>query len=147
MGRITSITGKLLADAIWAALGAFVFGLCHGRTLIKRFDSFSLTGMVSSSVLLIFALFWTRPAVRPFAMAKHLIECDCPEERASILGILHFFHHDFRDLRCRSIHRHLVFLGFHKEHVLVWRAHRRCDFLCPPRCETPYRRRAEPDRS
>jgi Na+/melibiose symporter-like transporter len=71
VGRINSITGKLLVDAFWAALVAFVFGLCLGRTLIKQFDSLYFTGMVFSGALLIFVLFWTRRAVRPSATAKH----------------------------------------------------------------------------
>jgi hypothetical protein len=71
MGRINSITRKLLVDALSAALMAFVFGLCLGRTLIKQFDSLYFTGMVLSGALLIFVLFWTRRAVRPLATAKH----------------------------------------------------------------------------
>src|SRR5260370_31459723 len=71
MGRINSITGKLLVDAFGAALMAFVFGLCLGHTLIKQFDSLYFTGMVLSGALLIFVLFWTRRAVRPLDTAKH----------------------------------------------------------------------------
>jgi len=71
MRRINSITGKLLVDAIWAALAAFVLGLCLGHTFIKQFDSLYLTGTVLSGALLIFVLFWTRRAVRPLATAKH----------------------------------------------------------------------------
>jgi magnesium-transporting ATPase (P-type) len=71
MGRTNSLAGKLLVDALWAALVAFVFGLCLGRTSIKQFDSRYFTGMVLSGALLIFALFWTHRAVRPLATAKH----------------------------------------------------------------------------
>jgi hypothetical protein len=67
MSRINSITRKLLFDAFWAALAAFVFGLCLGHTLIKHFDGLYFTGVVLSGALLIFALFWTRRAVRPLA--------------------------------------------------------------------------------
>jgi hypothetical protein len=71
MGRINSITGKLLVDALWAALVAFAFGLCLGRTLIKHFESLYFTGLVLSGALLIFALSRTRRAVRPLAAAEH----------------------------------------------------------------------------
>jgi hypothetical protein len=71
MGRINSIAVKLLVDAFWAALAAFVFGLCAGYTLIKRFDSLSFTGLVLSGALLIFVLFRTRHAVRPLSSARY----------------------------------------------------------------------------
>jgi hypothetical protein len=71
MGRMNFLTGKLLVDAFGTALLAFVFGLCLGRSLIKRFDSLYFTGMVLSGALLIFALLWTRRAIRPLATAKH----------------------------------------------------------------------------
>jgi hypothetical protein len=66
MDRTNSTPGKLLVNAFWAALAAFVLGLCLARTLIKRFDSLDSAGMVLAGAFLIFVLFRTRRAVRPF---------------------------------------------------------------------------------
>jgi magnesium-transporting ATPase (P-type) len=91
MGRINSLTGKLLVDALWAALVAFVFGLCFGRTLIKQFDSLYFTGMVLSGTLLIFVLFWTRRAVRPLVTAKHLTSAIAKKSARQFLWSCIFF--------------------------------------------------------
>lgn len=69
--KTNSILGKLMADAFWAALVAFVFGLCLGHTLVKHFDSLYSAGMVFAGGSLLFVLFWTRRAVRRIATAKH----------------------------------------------------------------------------
>ena len=61
---------KLLADACWPAVAAFVFGLCCGRLLLLAQDGLSTSAsMVSASTaffgaVLIFVLFWIRRAVR-----------------------------------------------------------------------------------
>lgn len=68
---MNSSPGKLLVDALGAALAAFVFGLCLGCILIKHFAGLYFTGMVLSGAFLIFVLFWTRRAVRPLAALKH----------------------------------------------------------------------------
>ena len=93
-------TGKLMVDAFWAALMAFVFGLCLGHTVIKHFDRLYSTGMVLSGALLIFVLFWTSRAVRPLATAKHstsetakksarqfLVSCICFSMITSTFGV------------------------------------------------------------
>jgi hypothetical protein len=62
---------KLLVDASWAALAAFVFGLCLAHTLIKHFDGLYGTGVVVSGALLIFVLLWTRRALRALGTAQN----------------------------------------------------------------------------
>ena len=71
MGRINATTGKLLVDALGAAVVAFC-AWSVPRTLIRHFDRLYFSGMVLSGALLMFVLFSTRRAVRPLATAaKH----------------------------------------------------------------------------
>ena len=69
-----SITGKVLADACWAALVAFLFGLSLGGTLIRQ-DFLYFTGMGLSGVFLIFALFWIRRTARRLATSESAKKC------------------------------------------------------------------------
>lgn len=64
--KMNSTTGKLLADAGLAALGAFLVGLCLLRTL-RQAGSLYLTVMVLFGASLISDLFWTRREVRRLA--------------------------------------------------------------------------------
>jgi len=61
---------KLLVHAFWAALAAFVLGLCLGCTLIRHFGGLYFTGLVLAGAALICVLLWTRHAVRRIAPAK-----------------------------------------------------------------------------
>jgi hypothetical protein len=68
------ITGKVLADACWAALVAFLFGLCFGGTLITQ-DRLYSTGMILSGVFLLFALFWTGRTARRLTTSETAKKC------------------------------------------------------------------------
>jgi hypothetical protein len=62
--------GKVMADAFYSALAAFVIGVCLGGTM-KEFDGGSLAGTVFLGAFVIFAVFWTRRAVRRLLSAKY----------------------------------------------------------------------------
>ena len=64
-----SITKKLLTDAFCAAPSAFVFGVFVIRT-IKYFNILDFTAVVLFGASLMFALFWTRRAVRRLATGE-----------------------------------------------------------------------------
>jgi integral membrane sensor domain MASE1 len=68
------IKGKVLADACWAALVAFLFGLCLGGTLIRQ-DRLYFTGMALSGVFLILALLWTGRTARRLATSENAKKC------------------------------------------------------------------------
>ena len=62
--------GKVMADAFFTALAAFLFGVCLAGTK-KHDDGFSLLGTVFWGALPIFGMFWTRRAVRSVLSAKY----------------------------------------------------------------------------
>jgi len=62
--------GKIMADAFFTALVAFLFGLCLTGT-IKRFDGDYLAGSICFGALVIFGIFWTRRAVQRLLTAKY----------------------------------------------------------------------------
>jgi hypothetical protein len=62
--------GKVMTDAFFAALAAFLFGVCLAGT-IKHVDGFYLVGTAFWGALPIFGMFWTRRAVRSLLTAKY----------------------------------------------------------------------------
>jgi multisubunit Na+/H+ antiporter MnhB subunit len=71
--RIESVkekVGKVMADAFYTALAAFIFGMCVAG-IIKRFDGAFLGGAVCSGAFVIFGLYWTWRAVQRLLTAKY----------------------------------------------------------------------------
>jgi hypothetical protein len=61
--------GKVMADAFYTALAAFIFGMYLART-IKQYDRLKLAGCVFLGAFVIFGVFWTRHAVRRLTSAR-----------------------------------------------------------------------------
>src|SRR5271156_1537329 len=62
--------GKIMADAFFTALVAFLFGLSLTGT-ITRFDGDYIAGSICFGALVIFGIFWTRRAVQRLLTAKY----------------------------------------------------------------------------
>jgi hypothetical protein len=72
-GYIESVNekiGKVMADAFFTALLAFVFGVFLAGT-IKKIDGFPLAETVLCGAFAIFGMFWTRRAVQRLLTAKY----------------------------------------------------------------------------
>jgi hypothetical protein len=72
-GYIESVNervGKVMADAFYTALVAFIFGMCLAG-VIKRFDGTFLGAAVCSGVFVIFGVFLTWRAVQRLLTAKY----------------------------------------------------------------------------
>jgi hypothetical protein len=62
--------GKVMADAVFTALVAFLFGVFLAGT-IKKIDGFPLAATVFCGASAIFGIFWTRRAVQRLLTAKY----------------------------------------------------------------------------
>jgi hypothetical protein len=62
--------GKVMADAFYTALAAFVFGVCVAGT-IKRMEGAFFGGTIFSGGFVIFGVLWTRHAIGRLLTAKY----------------------------------------------------------------------------
>src|SRR5271154_86609 len=62
--------GKVMADAFYTALAAFLLGVCLAG-IIKRLDGAFLGGAVCSGAFVVFGLYWTLRAVHRLLTEKY----------------------------------------------------------------------------
>lgn len=77
--------GKVMADAFYAALAAFIFGICLAG-IIKRLGGAFLGGAVCSGAFVIFGLYWTWRAVQRLLTAKYTTSDTAKPSARQLMG-------------------------------------------------------------